>query len=60
MAGCGFFPWPAGFETSSSGVEPTPLGRRLPTLPLWLSDSFAVPLELEESYQQSCRDLRIP
>jgi len=36
------------------------VGELLPTLPLWLSDDFAVPLELESSYQQACSDLRIP
>jgi Protein of unknown function (DUF4058) len=35
------------------------LGQPLPTLPLWLTATFAVPLELEESYEQTCRDLRI-
>ena len=36
------------------------LGQPLPTLPLWLADNLAVPLELEESYEQTCRVLRIP
>jgi hypothetical protein len=36
------------------------LGRPLPTLPLWLADDFAVPLELEPSYEETCRLLRIP
>ncbi len=40
--------------------QPLTLGQPLPTLPLWLSNLFAVPLELEESYEQTCRDLRIP
>jgi hypothetical protein len=40
--------------------QPLTLGLPLPTLPLWLADNFAVPLELEESYEQTCRDLRIP
>ncbi len=35
------------------------LGQPLPTLPLWLADDLAVPLELEESYQETCRILRI-
>jgi hypothetical protein len=34
-------------------------GQPLPTLPLWLTDTLAVPLELEASYEQTCRDLRI-
>jgi len=40
--------------------HPLELGRPLPTLPLWLADDFAVPLELEESYEDTCRTLRIP
>jgi hypothetical protein len=29
------------------------IGQPLPTLPLWLADDFAVPLELEASYEES-------
>jgi hypothetical protein len=36
------------------------IGQPLPTLPLWLADDFAVPLELEASYEETCRILRIP
>jgi hypothetical protein len=36
------------------------LGRPLPTVPLWLADNLAVPLELEDSYEQSCSILNIP
>lgn len=36
------------------------LGQPLPTLPLWLADNFAVPLDLEASYEETCRILRIP
>jgi Protein of unknown function (DUF4058) len=35
------------------------LGQPLPTLPLWLADNFAVPLELDESYEETCHLLRI-
>lgn len=35
------------------------LGQPLPTLPLWLADDLAVPLELEESYEETCRILRL-
>jgi hypothetical protein len=35
------------------------LGKPLPTLPLWLAGDFAVPLELETSYEETCRALRI-
>jgi hypothetical protein len=31
----------------------------LPCLPLWLTEDLAVPLDLEASYEQTCRDLRI-
>jgi hypothetical protein len=30
-----------------------------PELPLWLSPDLAIPLDLEASYEQTCRDLRI-
>lgn len=32
----------------------------LPTLPLWLAEDLAVPLELEPTYEETCRVLRIP
>jgi hypothetical protein len=35
------------------------VGQPLSTLPLWLTDDFAVPLELEASYEETCRILRI-
>ena len=41
-------------------MNPLALGRPLPTLPLWLTEDFAVPLELEPSYEETCRILRIP
>lgn len=31
----------------------------LPVLPLWLTEDLAISLDLEASYEQSCRDLRI-
>jgi hypothetical protein len=39
--------------------HPLALGQPLPTLPLWLADNLAVPLELELSYEDTCRILRI-
>jgi hypothetical protein len=39
--------------------RPLAVGEPLPVLPLWLSDELAVPLDLEASYEQTCRDLRI-
>jgi hypothetical protein len=41
-------------------AQPLALGRPLPTMPLWLADNLAVPLELDESYEQSCSILNIP
>lgn len=39
--------------------RPLAPGQPLPVLPLWLSDELAIPLDLEASYEQTCRDLRI-
>ena len=36
------------------------VGQPLPLLPLWLADNLAVPLELEATYEETCRILRIP
>ena len=38
---------------------PLALGQPLPTLPLWIAADFAVPLDLDASYQATCVDLRI-
>lgn len=35
------------------------IGKPLPVIPLWLSEDRAVPLDLETSYEQTCRVLRI-
>ena len=40
--------------------HPLQLGHPLPTMPLWLADDLAVPLELEASYEETCHVLRIP
>jgi hypothetical protein len=39
--------------------HPLVIGQPLPTLPLWLAENLAVPLELESSYEETCRILRI-
>jgi hypothetical protein len=39
---------------------PLAVGQPLPTLPIWLSDELHVSLELEASYEETCRVLRIP
>jgi hypothetical protein len=38
---------------------PLAVGSPLPTMPLWLAGSFAVPLDLEQTYEETCRVLRI-
>ncbi len=35
------------------------IGQPLPTLPLWLTEQMSVPLDLEASYEETCRVLRI-
>ncbi len=40
--------------------HPLTLGAALPTLPLWLADDYAIPLNLESSYEETCRILRLP
>lgn len=42
-----------------SWAYPMELGQPLPTLPLWLDDDLAVALDLEASYEETCRVLRI-
>jgi hypothetical protein len=39
--------------------RPFVIGQPLPELPLWLSNDLAIPLDLESSYEKTCRDLRI-
>jgi hypothetical protein len=41
-------------------THPLVLGQPLPTLPLWLAGNLAIPLDLELSYEETCRILRIP
>jgi len=42
-----------------SWAQSLEVGQPLPTVPLWLTDDFALPLELEDSYEQSCSILNI-
>jgi hypothetical protein len=42
-----------------SSAYPLRVNHSLPTLPLWLSPDLAVPLELEQTYEETCRVLRI-
>jgi hypothetical protein len=41
-------------------VNSLAVARPLPTLPLWLAEDLAIPLELEPSYEETCRVLRMP
>jgi hypothetical protein len=43
-----------------SWVVPLAMGSRLPTLSLWLEADLAVPLDLEQSYEATFIDLRVP
>lgn len=35
------------------------VGRSLPTLPLWLTPTLGIPLDLEASYEKTCEDLSV-
>lgn len=39
--------------------HPLAVGHPLPTLPIWLKETKAISLELESSYEETCRTLRI-
>lgn len=43
-----------------SWEQPLAVGQPLPTLPIWLSEDLVIPLDLEPTYEQTCRALRIP
>ena len=43
-----------------SGEHELAVGSALPTLPLWLSPDFVVPLDLESTYEEARKVLRIP
>jgi hypothetical protein len=40
--------------------HPLAVGQPLPQLPLWLTDDLMISLDLEASYEHTCRVLRIP
>jgi hypothetical protein len=42
--------WPAGLA----------VGQPLPTLPLWLRGGLCLPVELEATYERTCREQRVP
>jgi hypothetical protein len=39
--------------------QPLAIGQVLPTLPIWLKEDWAISLDLEASYEETCRTLRI-
>ena len=39
--------------------NPLAIGQPLPMLPIWLADNLVVTLDLEASYEETCRVLRI-
>ena len=41
-------------------VEELAIGKPLPTLPIWLTEDLWVPLDLEASYEKTCRVFRLP
>jgi hypothetical protein len=41
-------------------AHPLEIGRALPTLPLWLDEDTWVLLDLESTYEETCRNLRLP
>ena len=43
-----------------SWAQALTIGQSLPTMPLWPAENLAVPLHLEEIYEETCRVLRIP
>lgn len=51
---------PAGVVHVEGWYDDMRLGAPLPELPLWLAVDLAVPLNLEESYQKTCEELRLP
>jgi hypothetical protein len=41
-------------------MEPVAVGRSLPTVPLWLRGGLCLPVELEGTYERTCREQRVP
>ena len=42
-----------------SWYHPLAMSEALPTLPIWLTETWAISLDLESSYEKTCRTLRI-
>lgn len=51
--------WLEGYKTGTlqTWTHSLSLGETLPTLPLWLSPTLAIPFDLEQSYEATCTDL---
>lgn len=49
-----------GVSKLEAWAYPLAVGQPLPSLPIWLSEELNVPLDLESSYEETCRVLRIP
>lgn len=39
--------------------EPLSIGLELPTMPLWVRGEICLPVELDKSYERTCREQRI-
>jgi hypothetical protein len=39
--------------------EPLAVGRPLPTMPLWLRGAMCLPVELDATYERTCREQRV-
>jgi hypothetical protein len=39
--------------------HPLSVGQCLPTLPIWLQETLPISVDLESSYEETCRTLRI-
>jgi hypothetical protein len=50
----------AGRTKLDAWSRPLAIGQPLPSLPLWLSETQTVSLDLEASYEKACRVLKIP
>ncbi len=39
--------------------EPLAVGQKLPTMPLWLRGGLCLPVELQETYERTCREQKV-
>ena len=46
-------------RTLEAWAYPLEVGRAMPMLPLWLDEDLWVPLDLESTYEQTCKNLRV-